>query len=267
MNPLVSVIMPVFNGEMYIQAAIRSVLAQTYENIELLVINDGSTDASHQRILEIRDQRLRYFEQRRQGVSVARNVGLQKMSGEYFCFLDADDLLTPNSILSRLRKFGEDSTFEYVDGSVRFFADDDKWIKKYIPCFSGEPLTQLFLLNGKCFAGLTWMVKRREGVRYAFKEHFTHGEDLFFCMELARHGGAFNYVTEETYLYRQHDTSSMRNISALEKGYWRIYEELIKWPEFTFSYRLTYRSRVKKFMILEYLSRREFRRALLALTK
>src|SRR5687768_6849004 len=114
-NPLVSVIMPVFNGAAFIEAAIRSVLEQSYSNIELIIVNDGSlddTEAVIMRLLE-QDSRIRYFIQDRKGVSSARNKGLQQMKGLFVLFLDADDCLTTNSIGSRIQKFELDDTLSF----------------------------------------------------------------------------------------------------------------------------------------------------------
>ena len=103
-HPLVSVIMPVFNAEKWLRYAIDSVLDQHYKHIELLVINNGSTDKSHEHILSYQDQRIRYFhQQKNMGVSAARNIGLNHMTGDFFCFLDADDLMPEKAILSRLK--------------------------------------------------------------------------------------------------------------------------------------------------------------------
>jgi glycosyltransferase involved in cell wall biosynthesis len=256
--------MAVFNGEKYIKAAIESVLAQTYANWELLVINDGSTDATAELIGQICDSRLRYFVQDNCGVSSARNVGLRNMVG---CFLDADDLLTPDSILVRLTKFHQDATLDFVDGSVLFFTGEYQFVRKYNPWFTGRPLLQLFLLNGSCFAGLTWMVRRQRRFRYVMDEELSHGEDLLFCMQLARQGGKYAYVENEIYLYRQHPASSMQNPVALEEGYWYLYSQLKEWSEFTWRYRVVFLWRVKKFMMLEYLSRGLYWRALFVLRK
>jgi glycosyltransferase involved in cell wall biosynthesis len=92
-NVLVSVIIPIYNTEKYIQRAVDSVLSQTYQNFEILLINDGSSDGSSGicENLSNQDKRIRYFYQKNQGVSVARNLGLKKAKGDYIFFLDSDD--------------------------------------------------------------------------------------------------------------------------------------------------------------------------------
>lgn len=98
-NPLVSIITPVYNGDKYISNAIDSVLAQTYKNFELIIINDGSTDNSFNIInTYLSDTRVRYFEQNNSGVSAARNTAIEHSKGEFIGFLDQDDLWHPEKL-------------------------------------------------------------------------------------------------------------------------------------------------------------------------
>ena len=93
-TPKVSIIIPMYNSEEYIKEAVDSCLSQTYENIEIIVIDDGSTDNSKEEILDhIETNRVRYFYQSNKGRSAARNYGLDISEGAYINFLDSDDLL------------------------------------------------------------------------------------------------------------------------------------------------------------------------------
>src|SRR5882724_2633969 len=105
MGNLVSVILPVFNGEAYLRNAIQSVIQQTHANWELLIINDGSTDRTGEIVRSFTETRIRYFEQFNKGVSAARNVGLTNMRGDFFCFLDVDDIFPVNSVKARCDVF------------------------------------------------------------------------------------------------------------------------------------------------------------------
>ncbi len=98
-QPLVSIVIPVYNGSNYVTEAIESALNQTYENVEVLVINDGSTDGgkTEEVVLEYGD-RIRYFKKENGGVATALNYGIEKMKGEYFSWLSHDDLYTPDKI-------------------------------------------------------------------------------------------------------------------------------------------------------------------------
>lgn len=98
--PLISVIMPTYNTKEFIERGINSVLNQTYQNIELIVINDGSTDGTREFLedLSLQDHRLIVHHQKNLGVSVARNKGLDLCRGKYVCFLDSDDWLSKDAI-------------------------------------------------------------------------------------------------------------------------------------------------------------------------
>lgn len=97
--PLVSIIMPAHNAERFIEAAIRSVLAQHYQHWELLVIDDASTDNTAERVQHFQDERIRYHRVERIGAPAGvRNIGLQRAQGEFIAFLDADDLYLPDAL-------------------------------------------------------------------------------------------------------------------------------------------------------------------------
>lgn len=104
MNPLISIIVPVYNTEKYIDETIRSVVDQTYQHWELVLVDDGSTDQSN-RIIEKwiqEDRRIRYSFKENGGQASARNVGIQICKGEYIAFLDADDLYMPERLQSQI---------------------------------------------------------------------------------------------------------------------------------------------------------------------
>ena len=102
MKPIVSVVIPLYNKENEIQRAIQSVLAQTYSDFEVIVINDGSTDNSLEQAQQIRDPRIRIISQENQGVSSARNNGVAMAKFEWIAFLDADDEWYPEFLESLL---------------------------------------------------------------------------------------------------------------------------------------------------------------------
>lgn len=97
-QPLISVIIPVYSAEVYIESTIRSVLCQTYTNFEIVVVDDGGTDSSIALIQKFNDPRIRIIQQPNQGVSVARNNGFSAAKGEYIAFLDSDDLWYPTKL-------------------------------------------------------------------------------------------------------------------------------------------------------------------------
>ena len=93
--PYFSVIIPLYNKERFVVETLKSVLAQSFTDFEVLIINDGSTDLSEEKIFQFKDNRIRYFAQKNQGVSKARNFGIEMASSEYITFIDADDYWYP----------------------------------------------------------------------------------------------------------------------------------------------------------------------------
>jgi glycosyltransferase involved in cell wall biosynthesis len=119
-SDLVSIIMPVYNGEAFLAEAIRSVINQSYSDWELIVVDDGSTDATPRIVAEADDVRIRYARQQNRGQAAALNRGLDLARGIYVTTLDADDRLTPDSLLGRVRwlEGHSDHGAVYADGYI-----------------------------------------------------------------------------------------------------------------------------------------------------
>ena len=99
-NPKVSIVIPVYNGSNYLREAIDSTLAQTYRNIEVIVVNDGSDDEGKTKtIARMYGDKIRYFSKVNGGVSSALNVGIKEMTGEYFSWLSHDDIYMPEKVI------------------------------------------------------------------------------------------------------------------------------------------------------------------------
>ena len=106
--PLVSVVLPTFNRERLLPRAINSVLNQTYKNLELIIVNDGSTDDTEKVVKGYSDKRIRYYKQElNKGGSAARNVGIKLARGELISFQDSDDEWLPEKLERQVRKFSE----------------------------------------------------------------------------------------------------------------------------------------------------------------
>jgi len=123
-HPLVSVIIPVFNGARYIGEAIHSVLAQIYSNVELIVIDDGSTDKTSGIVQSFGD-RVRYQTQPNTGSGAARNRGVELARAEFLTFLDADDLWLPDKLERQMAFFAEQPEIEAVSGMVEQFVSPE----------------------------------------------------------------------------------------------------------------------------------------------
>lgn len=114
-HPLLSVIIPVFNGEKLLSDAIESILSQGYPNLEIIVIDDGSTDNTKEVAMSFKEE-VCYHSQKNQGPAVARNTGIKKSKGQIIGFLDADDVWSEGRVELLMGKFQEDSNLQIVMG-------------------------------------------------------------------------------------------------------------------------------------------------------
>ena len=219
MRKLVSIIMPAYNSARYIGEAIDSILNQDHKEWRLIVVNDGSRDETGEIVKGFDDERIRYFEQGNSGVSAARNLGLKKMRGEYFCFLDADDVMPQDSLKTRLAIFKQQPDISFVDGAVVYMNDDmTPTGKQFIPSFKGYPYNELLRLSSSCYFGNTWLIKKEAGFDYRFSEEMTHAEDLLFFLTISK-DRKYTYTESPVLYYRERKNSAMKDLTGLEQGY------------------------------------------------
>ena len=122
-RPLVSVVLPVFNGEAYVADAVSSVVAQDYRPLEIIVVDDGSTDRTREIVREISEVTL--IERAHDGAGAARNAGVRASKGELIAFIDADDLWTPTKLTRQVHALNADPSLEAVFSQLTEFRGDD----------------------------------------------------------------------------------------------------------------------------------------------
>ena len=119
-HPLVSVVIPAYNGRELIARTIESILAQTWPAVEVIVVDDGSTDGTSEVVARFGD-RIRFFQQKNSGCAAARNLGLLHAKGEFVAVLDQDDLWVPHKLERQIPRFGEDPKIGVVYAGIEFF--------------------------------------------------------------------------------------------------------------------------------------------------
>ena len=138
---MISIIIPLFNKEKSIIRTIESVLLQSYEDFEIVIVNDGSNDNSISLIRDINDERIKIYHQINSGVSAARNTGINKSLGEWLLFLDADDILLPNCLQTLVDLI---TNFNVKIAAANYYTFDLKGKKyKYINSFKSGIITNL----------------------------------------------------------------------------------------------------------------------------
>jgi glycosyltransferase involved in cell wall biosynthesis len=214
--PLISVIIPAYNAEKTIQETIESVLNQTFTDFELIVINDGSQDATLKVINSIPDDRLKVFSYPNAGVSASRNRGLAKAAGEFIAFLDADDLWTPDKLEAQLKALQANtqaavaySWTDYIDESGQFL-HPGKHITE-----NGDVYAKLLVTN-ILDNGSNYLI-RREALNKigGFDESLFGPEDWDLAIRLAANY-QFVAVPRPQILYRMSTHSISFNLSRQE---------------------------------------------------
>ena len=255
-GPLISIIMPAFNEEQFIQESINSVLNQTYDNWELLVIDDGSTDKTNHIVSNINHARISLHAMDKNcGVSTARNIGLERSHGHYITFLDADDILPPQSLKSRLDVFRSNPKASFVDGQIlEFDSSMSNQLGKWTPTYRGRPFDKLIALDGSCFYGLTWMIKRSGCPGVTFDQSMTHSEDLLYLMQTC-YGtpGEYNFTNQVTLHRRTGHESAMDDLFGLELGYKEICKRIEDFNNVSDQAIEHFRKKVQSIMFKSYL--------------
>lgn len=191
-NPLVSIIIPVFNGADYLEESIQSALAQTYQNIEIIVVNDGSNDAgATENVAKSFGNQIRYFSKPNGGVSSALNFGIQNMRGEFVSWLSHDDLYHPDKIKIQVERYLKEI------GENKVIFSDSELINKtgnrirISRSFKNDKYTsdEMFnlLFSGKSLNGCSLLIPKslfnQAGV---FDERFRYIQDwkmwVIFCL-------------------------------------------------------------------------------------
>ncbi|MBK9050653.1 MAG: glycosyltransferase [Chloroflexi bacterium] len=215
--PLVSVIIPTYNHARFVVQAVQSVLAQTYPHVEVIVVDDGSTDGTVQ-VLEPWAGRIRVVRQNNAGVSAARNHGFALAQGTYLTFLDADDLFLPDKLTRDVALLEGDLAVGMAYCSWRYVAEDGEQVLGELrPQKAGHLLEDLLLRRFHCVPGAATI--RREALERVglFAEHCPAAADTDLWVRLAYAGYTFACVDEPLFLYRSVSDSMSRQIARQER--------------------------------------------------
>lgn len=212
----VSIIIPIYNGEKYIDECLQSVGRQDYKNIEILIINDGSTDSSLQRCQhwQKKDSKIIIFNNENHGVSYSRNFGVEKCTGEYIAFIDADDIIAHDYITVLVDMMEGNPACDLSIVNLSAFSSSPK------VCCSGKneilSSTQakqaLHTYIGGFICGRLYRanILKRNNVR--LNEDIAVCEDLLFNVEYLKYCHTVIYNTGAKYFYRQHNLSAFHNV-------------------------------------------------------
>ena len=218
-NPKVSIIIPVYNGSNYLECAIHCALNQTYENIEVLVVNDGSADGgATEKIAGSFGDRIRYFSKPNGGVSSALNYGIREMTGDYFSWLSHDDAYAPTKVadaVELLRSAGNEKTIAYTCG--HYIDKEGKTLKQFPHNleqgrrYSGAEMAAFSVRNGT-LNGCGMLIPRAAFEEFGgFDESLRYSQDTLMWLTLFFGGYGLISDAKDNVMMRLHGGQVSRN--------------------------------------------------------
>lgn len=209
-DSLVSIIVPIYNAEKYLDSCIQSVLRQTYTNWELILIDDGSTDKSG-RIAEeygFADERITVFHQKNLGVSLARNQGIDEATGNYVVFLDADDELIEDC-LAKTVNIAEETNADVVAGRS---CENQELFQDRIIWTGAEALENSLKDHLFTYSACAKLIRREFIGKTRVTPDIRINEDSYFVFQLLCKQNVFVLTNDVIYFYRANSESSSRTV-------------------------------------------------------
>jgi len=223
----VSVIIPAYNCERYIEEAVQSVLAQTYRDYELIIIDDGSTDRTRERVRPFSAMKnVRILAQKNSGPSRARNRGIQASGGKYCAFLDSDDVMMPERLQMQVAAMEKRKDVGMIYSDLMTFNETGivhRTKKAFTRPYAGEVLDKLVLGN---FITTSTVMARRECLEKVglFDERMNHSEDYKMWLQMAR-AYAIEYLDVPLTKYRYQPAGLSSNRITMSTSSYEVVKE------------------------------------------
>lgn len=220
MKPLVSIIIPVYNGEKYIAKCIRSVLAQSYDRLQIIVVNDGSRDSSADIIMRYagENENIIFIDKENEGVANARNDAVRQASGDYLLFIDADDYIG-SGYVEELVECAVKHNSELVISGYTLVHSDERMLKAIIPDIYERNVKEEWAYRicstwGRLYSSSFWKKHQLTFIQ----EEGARAEDVPITMFTNAMARNISVIPNTGYYYRQHEESAMHK----NGGYFRF---------------------------------------------
>jgi glycosyltransferase involved in cell wall biosynthesis len=220
---IVSIIIPTFNRKFMVCKAIDSALNQTYKDIEIIVVDDGSSDNTQELLVQKYRDKIKYFYQENRGVAGARNAGIQESRGEYIAFLDSDDTWMPAKLDAQMKIFQSDTDVGLVYCGYTTLDMQGEIVGQVKPACKGMIYYDLVLGNQM---GASSVVIKRECVEQIgfFQGRYSPAEDYEYWLRISRKYKV-DFVEDPLVQYVTHDQGLSQNGRAMEQAVMRILED------------------------------------------
>lgn len=223
-NVVISIIIPVYNGEGYLQKCIESIQKQTYSDIEIILINDGSTDNSGRICDEFtgKDKRIKVIHKKNEGVSIARNIGIQEAKGEYIGFVDCDDYLESAMYEKLLKSIVRNK----ADMAICNYSNNE-YFNLEKETLNQNELFDLILDKDK-FRGYPWnkLYKSELLKNLNFNKSISLCEDLLFNCEYVTRCKKISIIDEKLYNYIKREGSAINTFREKHFSVIKAYQEM-----------------------------------------
>lgn len=245
MDNLVSIIVPVYNTEKYLDACINSILNQTYTNLEIILVDDGSTDNSGKLLDEFagKDKRIKVIHQKNAGQSAARNVGIRYANGDFVSFIDGDDEISPDFIKELLAVYNSRTILSVCGMHYKRVVQQSANDVYINPLRNKKPresfkayILHLLAIDGRMYSSVNKLYRTKFVKSLKFDETLNFAEDTKFVLDylaLAEEevpGGAIKFVLEPLYIYNSGtETSTMKKVATTWANWQNSYEDLKMW--------------------------------------
>ncbi len=220
LKPLVSIIVPVYNGEKYIGDTLQSILSQNYLQKEIIVVNDGSTDSSEQIIRSFSG--IKYFYQENSGVPVARNRGIRESVGEFIAFSDQDDVWKPNKLSDQVNYLLDNPEIEYVISMRKTVLEEGvtppAWLKKELLDSENVDHSPSSLLARKSIFDKVGL----------FKPELKNASDVDWFFRARDAGLKKGIIQKVHYLKRIHQDNQSYRVKELHTEYLQLIKQSLK---------------------------------------
>lgn len=215
-NSVVSIIIPCYNDAQYIEQSVQSALNQTYPNIEVIVVDDGSNAETKAVLKKVEPKISQLITQENQGQSTARNVGINAANGEFILVLDSDDYFESSFCEEAVAVFSSDASIKIVTCQATLLFSDNKK-KLYIP--NGGDIKNF--MYGNCALG-TSMFKKEDSLKCGgYDESMRSGfEDWEFFIRLLKSGGTAFVIQKPLYTYRKREASTTSKANKIRYDLW-----------------------------------------------
>lgn len=239
-SPKISVIIPIFNTAKYLPACLDSVINQTYQNLEVILIDDGSTDNSGQIADDYakKDSRIQVLHQKNSGQSAARNAGIKKSTGDYISFIDSDDEIDQTFIKSLLDGFTKDTSLSVCGMHYKRLASNsanDVYINPLRSRKQTESkksyLLYLLAVDGRMYSAVNKLYDATIVKTLTFDTSLNFAEDTKFVYDyLAQKSGEPSFVLKPLYIYNfGTDTSTIKSSATIWANWQTSYKYFKKW--------------------------------------